>query len=70
MGSNFWLRVIDFLPIKLIYMCAIKVIADATTGKYGSTEVSTLTAMDAVARFARIHAIRGHGKDEYYDSNR
>jgi hypothetical protein len=39
-------------------------------GKYGDTVVPEITAMDAIARYGRIHALGGHGKDEFYDSNR
>ena len=58
------------LPARLVYFCAIRVGAEATTGVYGTTVVPELTLMDAIGRFARIHGIPGNGKDEHYDSNR
>lgn len=58
------------LPTRLNYHAFIHVLAEATTGKYSYTIVGDISAMDAVARYARIHGIRGHGKDEHYDSNR
>lgn len=64
------LNFIYLLPPKLIYWCMIRAIAETTTGKYENTIVPNLGAMEAVSRFARIYAMRGHGKDSYYDSNR
>ncbi len=58
------------LPARLVYRCAIRVWAETTSGPYGSTVASELTASDAVARFARIHALGGAGSDEHFDSNR
>ncbi len=60
----------DWLPKRIIYYCAIKVWVCATTGKYGDTIVSEITMSEALARFSRIYALPGHGKDEHYDSNR
>lgn len=65
-----WFELVKSLPKNLVYFCAMQVIAETTSGKYGHTVVPDLTAMEAVSRFARIHGIRGHGKDEFYDSNR
>ena len=48
-GFYFWLS--SKLPKKLIYFCAIRVVASATTGKYTNTIVSELTAMDAIKRY-------------------
>jgi hypothetical protein len=39
------------LPRRLAYWAAIRVIANATTGQYGSTVVPELTAMDALKRW-------------------
>ena len=39
------------LPRRLAYWCAIRVIAHATTGKYGNTVVPELRAMDALKRW-------------------
>jgi len=39
------------LPKSLIYWASIRLIAWATTGKYGNTIVPELTAMDALGRW-------------------
>jgi hypothetical protein len=39
------------LPRKLVYWCAIRVGAHATTGKYGTTEPPKLLFMDAIKRW-------------------
>lgn len=39
------------LPRKLVYQCAIRVIAHATTGQYSDQVVPELTAMDALERW-------------------
>lgn len=39
------------LPRRLVYQCAIRVIAHATTGQYGDQVVPELTAMDALERW-------------------
>lgn len=39
------------LPYRLVYWCAIRVIADATTGKYKHTDVTELQAMEALKRW-------------------
>jgi hypothetical protein len=36
------------MPKSLVYFCAIRVGAHATTGKYGNTIVPELTMMDAI----------------------
>ncbi len=46
------------------YYGAIHVVAVATTGKYGSTIVSQLRAMEAIGRFARAQGWPGHGEIE------
>ncbi len=65
-----WRWLVWHLPKQFMMFCAIRVIAEATTGKYGDTVVPELPAMEAVARFCRIHAIPGSGADEHWDSNR
>lgn len=42
------------LPKRLVYWCAIRVSAHATTGKYSSQIVSELRAMDAIRRWELI----------------
>lgn len=39
------------LPRRLVYWCAIRVAANATTGPYSSQIVPDLTAMDALKRW-------------------
>lgn len=41
------------LPNRLRYFAAIDVVAYATTGKYGNTVVTDLTAMEAIRRFEK-----------------
>lgn len=39
------------LPRGIVYFAAIRLVAHATTGKYGNTNPSVLSAMDAVKRW-------------------
>ncbi len=39
------------LPRRLVYFCAIRLMANATTGKYSNQEVSDLTTVDALKRW-------------------
>lgn len=39
------------MPKWLVYFCSIRMIANATTGKYSNTEVPKLTAMEALERY-------------------
>jgi hypothetical protein len=39
------------LPRGLVYWCAIRVMAHATTGRYGTTVVPELPAMEALSRW-------------------
>ena len=39
------------LPRKLAYWCAVRVMANATTGKFSSQVVPELTAMEALERW-------------------
>ena len=48
-----WYWIIDRLPIKLVYFCALKVVAHSTSGKYGRTIVPELSAMDAIGRYSK-----------------
>ena len=45
------MKIVWNLPSYLVYWCAVRVIAHATTGKYGSEIVPELTAMDALKRW-------------------
>lgn len=39
------------LPRRLVYWCAIRVMANATTGQYADTIVPELTAVESLRRF-------------------
>ena len=39
------------LPRRLVYWCAIRLVAHATTGDYSNTVVPDLSAMDAIRRW-------------------
>jgi hypothetical protein len=43
--TKFWLWLARRMPKKLIYWCAIVMIAQATSGENSKVEVSSLTAM-------------------------
>jgi hypothetical protein len=47
----FWRRLAWLLPKRLVMWSFYRVLAHATAGKYGSTVVPELPAMDAVRRF-------------------
>jgi hypothetical protein len=68
----FWARTRWFyrLPAIFVYFCTMRAWGEATGGKYGDTDVTTITASEVIQRFARIHGLRGHGADEHFDSNR
>lgn len=68
--ERLWPRFYSYLPASFVSFCAMRVMVEATTGKYGNTVMFELTAMEAINRFSRIHALGGSGKDEHYDSNR
>lgn len=44
-------RIAWWLPRKIVQWAYIRVVAKATTGKWSNTEVTTLTAMDALKRW-------------------
>lgn len=54
---NFWYWIVDKLPRTLVYFCFMKVAAFATTGKYGTTEVPKLTALNAIGRYSDEYKI-------------
>jgi len=58
------------MPARLVQYCALHVGAETTTGPYGNTVVPELGMLEAINRFARIHALGGAGKDRHFDSNR
>jgi len=49
--KNFWMWLAYRLPKPLVMWCAIRVVANATTGRYGATIVPELSAMDAIKRW-------------------
>jgi len=52
-----WL-VLRKLPKKWVYYCAIQLVAEVTTGKFGNTVVPELGAMDAIGRFSNLHGVK------------
>lgn len=50
------LRIAWAMPHWLVYWCSIRLIAHATTGVYGATEVPSLPAMEALTRWERDEA--------------
>lgn len=51
--DRFWLWLANRLPKKLVMRAYFRVLAHATTGKYGTTIVPDITAMDAIDRFCK-----------------
>lgn len=45
-------RLAWLMPRRLVYWCAIRLMANATTGEHSSQVVPDLTAMDALKRWA------------------
>lgn len=46
-----WMKLAWLMPKQLVYWCAIRLGAHATTGKYATTEAPSMTFMDAVKRW-------------------
>jgi len=46
------MKIAWLLPKQLVYWCAVRVAAKATTGIYSNQVVPDLTAMDALKRWA------------------
>ncbi len=51
MKDKFCIKIANLLPRKIVYWCAIRLIAKATTGKHSTQIVPELTAMDALKRW-------------------
>jgi hypothetical protein len=51
--ERFVLALVWRLPRWLVYWCAIRLIAHATTGRYGGQVVPDLRAMDALERWEK-----------------
>ena len=50
-AERFFMELSFMLPKHLVYWCAIRVWAHATTGKYGNTDKDRLTVQAAVERW-------------------
>lgn len=46
--DKFWRAIAWKLPRRLVYWAAIRVMSEASTGKYSATLVGDLPAMDAI----------------------
>lgn len=44
-------KIVSRLPKKIVYFCAIRLMAHATCGKYGDTEVPKLDIITALKRW-------------------
>ena len=53
MSSRFWVKLAWLLPESLVYFVSIRLLANATQGKYSNQNVSNLTAMDALKRWEK-----------------
>lgn len=51
MREKIYIKLAWMLPRRLVMWAAIRLIAHATTGKYGSVTVPEVTAMDALKRW-------------------
>lgn len=47
----FWHHIAYFIPKKIVYYCAIRLMNHATTGKYSNTCVVDLTVLEALRRW-------------------
>ena len=54
---NFWYWVVSLLPKKLVYFCYMHVFAYSTTGDYGDSYVTDMTAMEIINRYANDNKI-------------
>jgi len=60
--NRFWRWLAWKLPNRLVYWCGIRVVANATTGRYQTTIVPELSAMDALDRWDLQNC--GHRRDK------
>ena len=51
--NRIYSQIAGWLPKRLVYFCALRLMAYATSGQYGDTEVPALTGMDALARWTK-----------------
>ncbi len=49
--ENFWRWLAWRVPRRLAYWCALRIVANATTGVYGRQHPDALLAMDALERW-------------------
>lgn len=49
--EKFMFKIAWLMPRWLVYFCTIRLVAYATCGKYGNTNVPELSAMDAIKRW-------------------
>lgn len=54
---NIWFWTVRRLPKKLVYFCAVHVLAYATTHEFSNQEVSTVPGMAANKSYADAHKI-------------
>lgn len=59
MSSRLWIKLAWLLPETLVYFCTIRLIANATQGKYSNQIVPELTAMDALKRWEESNETAG-----------
>ncbi len=52
--EKFMCKIAWVVPKQLVYFCAVRLMAHATQGEYGSQIVSDLTAMDALKRWETV----------------
>jgi hypothetical protein len=63
--EKFWLSLTRFLPEELIMWCAIVVANYATSEIFPKTDIKTLTAVEAIRRWAgRIERLRDLNVEE------
>ncbi len=51
MREKLWVWLAWHMPRKLAYWCTMRLIAHATSGKYGDTLVPGITAIDVLTRW-------------------
>ena len=54
MIEKIWMEIAWILPKRLVYWCSVRLMANATVGKYSNTVVPELKAMEALERWSKI----------------
>lgn len=49
--EKLWVWIAWHLPRQLVLWCAVRLMAHATTGQYGSQEIGTVSILDALNRW-------------------